>query len=223
MNELKTISDSKKEFHLAFPYVISPIYRRLTDELLVELHLLSHQKSFKANNLFSIGLNKVFQDFMQGYKPAEHVNKLFDALCSCNGFNSKDIKKQSEETLKEIRNHSIESIEDFFNDMGKKSESSLSNYLDSKSNKDIYYSRLSAIGLLTILKESKDNGKASKEVITDKAQILSEKLGFSSSRVSKDISLYNNNLDKLKQALELIDESIKREKKMKEERKKEDL
>lgn len=160
---------------------------------------------------------------MQGYKPAEHVNKLFDALCSCNGFNSKDIKKQSEETLNEIRNHSIESIEEFFKNMGKESESSLSNYLDSTKNKDIYYSRLSAIGLLTILKESKDNGKASKEEIVNKTQILSEQIGFSSSRVSKDIGIYNTNLDKLKQALELINESIKREKKMKEERRKEDL
>ncbi|MFM7434760.1 MAG: photosystem II biogenesis protein Psp29, partial [Vulcanococcus sp.] len=38
-----TVADSKRAFHTAFPHVIAPLYRRLVDELLVELHLLSHQ------------------------------------------------------------------------------------------------------------------------------------------------------------------------------------
>ena len=46
-----TISDSKSDFHKEFPYVIPPIYRKLADELLVELHLLSHQKNFKEKLL----------------------------------------------------------------------------------------------------------------------------------------------------------------------------
>ena len=99
MNELQTISDSKKEFHRAFPYVIAPIYRRVTDELLVELHLLSHQKEFAINSLFAIGLNKVFEDFMQGYRPKEHIQQLFDALCTCNGFDPNEIKNKSAKTL----------------------------------------------------------------------------------------------------------------------------
>ena len=48
-----TISDSKSDFHKEFPYVIPSIYRKLADELLVELHLLSHQKNFKINSIFS--------------------------------------------------------------------------------------------------------------------------------------------------------------------------
>jgi len=47
-----TISDSKSDFHKEFPYVIPPIYRKLADELLVELHLLSHQTNFKNNSIF---------------------------------------------------------------------------------------------------------------------------------------------------------------------------
>ena len=52
MSERKTISDSKGFFHNEFPYVIPAIYRKVTDELLVELNLLSHQKEsvrFLAN------------------------------------------------------------------------------------------------------------------------------------------------------------------------------
>ena len=52
--ERHTIADSKRAFHQAFPHVIAPLYRRVADELLVELHLLSHQTAFEANNLFAI-------------------------------------------------------------------------------------------------------------------------------------------------------------------------
>ena len=64
--ERHTIADSKRAFHQAFPHVIAPLYRRVADELLVELHLLSHQTAFEANNLFAIGLNTVFDRFTQG-------------------------------------------------------------------------------------------------------------------------------------------------------------
>ena len=53
-----TISDSKSDFHKEFPYVIPPIYRKLADELLVELHLLSHQKNFKNKFLKVEATNK---------------------------------------------------------------------------------------------------------------------------------------------------------------------
>ena len=41
----KTISDSKAFFHNDFPYVIPSIYRKIVDEFLVELNLLSNQSS----------------------------------------------------------------------------------------------------------------------------------------------------------------------------------
>ena len=61
-----TITDSKSDFHKEFPYVIPPIYRKLADELLVELHLLSHQESFKNTIIFSTGLKEIFNTFTKG-------------------------------------------------------------------------------------------------------------------------------------------------------------
>ena len=69
----QTIADSKRAFHQTFPHVIAPLYRRLADELLVELHLLSHQKSFQTNALFAIGLTTVFNTFSAGYKPESNA------------------------------------------------------------------------------------------------------------------------------------------------------
>ena len=98
-----TISDSKSDFHKEFPYVIPPIYRKLADELLVELHLLSHQNNFKNNSIFATGLKEIFSKFTNGYKPSDHINKLFNAICNCNGFNPSEINSSHCHVLLSIR------------------------------------------------------------------------------------------------------------------------
>ncbi|MFN9907474.1 MAG: photosystem II biogenesis protein Psp29, partial [bacterium] len=55
MSAALTVADSKRAFHAAFPHVISPLYRRMVDELLVELHLLSRQSGFQPDPLFATG------------------------------------------------------------------------------------------------------------------------------------------------------------------------
>ena len=101
LSDLVTISDSKRDFHKAFPYVIPPIYRKLADELLVELHLLSHQKNFKSSPIFATGLKEIFNKFTSGYKPTEHINELFNAICNCNGFNPSEINTLDEQIISE--------------------------------------------------------------------------------------------------------------------------
>ena len=66
MSAALTVADSKRAFHAAFPHVIAPLYRRMVDELLVELHLLSHQKGFQADPLFAVGLVQVFEGLVIG-------------------------------------------------------------------------------------------------------------------------------------------------------------
>jgi photosystem II biogenesis protein Psp29 len=83
-----TVADSKRAFHRAFPFVIAPLYRRMVDELLVELHLLSHQKGFRAEGLFAVGLIQVFESFSKGYRPEEQRQPLFEALCGSSGFSA---------------------------------------------------------------------------------------------------------------------------------------
>ena len=42
LKEKLTVSDSKKLFHEQFPFVIPGLYKRIVDEMLVELNLLNH-------------------------------------------------------------------------------------------------------------------------------------------------------------------------------------
>ena len=50
MSAALTVADSKRAFHRAFPFVIGPLYRRMVDELLVELQRrCAGRFSFKAD------------------------------------------------------------------------------------------------------------------------------------------------------------------------------
>ena len=191
-----TISDSKSDFHKEFPYVIPPIYRKLADELLVELHLLSHQKNFKNTPIFATGLKEIFNKFTHGYKPSEHISELFNAICNCNGFNPTEINKLSDQLITKATKMKKEELNEYL----------LKLKNDHKDNS--YYSRINAVGVYTLvnalpyLKDAK--GEEKNNVINE----ISELLDYQYSRVEKDISLYKSNIEKMKQALEIIAQNI---------------
>ncbi len=187
-----TISDSKSDFHKEFPYVIPPIYRKLADELLVELHLLSHQQNFKKDSIFATGLIEIFSKFTSGYKPSEHITKLFEAICNCNGFNPTELNNSSEELVSKAKTFSREDLNTFLSQL----------QVDNKKNQ--YYSRISAIGIYKLVSEMESFNNQKAEDINKEINNISEILGYQYSRVEKDISMYKSNIEKMKQALEII-------------------
>ena len=214
MNERLTIADSKRAFHNAFPHVIPPIYRRVADELLVELHLLSHQQDFKPDRIFAIGLTKVFDTFTRGYKPEKHLDRLFKALCKSNGFDPVLIREQSEKVLNSIQGQSFDEISNWLRNKGQGAPDQISNELDYLSGNSNHYSRLFSIGLLSLLEEAQGETKTKENIEATQNIIIesSENLGFSKSRVERDLNQYSSNIEKLSQALEVMREAIKHEK-----------
>jgi photosystem II biogenesis protein Psp29 len=192
-----TISDSKSDFHKEFPYVIPPIYRKLADELLVELHLLSHQKNFKKDSIFAAGLKELFSKFTSGYRPSEHITKLFDAICNCNGYNPTEISSSSEELMSKARSFTKEDLNAF-----------LSQINDDNNGND-YYSRINAIGIYKLVCEVPLFKDLKEENLNKEINNICELLGYQYSRVEKDISMYKSNIEKMKQALEIIALNVK--------------
>ena len=192
MSVRATISDSKSDFHKEFPYVIPPIYRKLADELLVELHLLSHQKNFKEDSIFATGLKEIFITFTRGYKPIEHIDKLFEAICNCNGFNATAINSYSQELISKAGSFTKDDLKAF-----------LSKIVDDRKDND-YYSRINAIGIYKLSKEIPSFKGIDENEINKEIKNISVSLGYQYSRVEKDISMYKSNIDKMKQALEII-------------------
>jgi len=95
LKEKLTVSDSKKLFHEQFPYVIPGLYKRIVDEMLVELNLLNHQNEFTQDYLFCVGLTETFKELTKGYKPEKHLDLLFKSLCTSSNFVAKEIKEIS--------------------------------------------------------------------------------------------------------------------------------
>ena len=132
LKEKLTVSDSKKLFHEQFPYIIPGLYKKIVDEMLVELNLLNHQNEFTQDNLFCVGLTETFKELIKGYKPEKHLDLLFESLCSSTNFEAKDINEISQKYQKE------------FND---KTTKDIVELIKEKSNSKLYPSRILNLGI----------------------------------------------------------------------------
>ena len=191
LKEKLTVSDSKKLFHEQFPYVIPGLYKRIVDEMLVELNLLNHQNEFTQDYLFCVGLTETFKELMKGYKPDKELNLLFKSLCSSTNFEAKEIEEISQNSQEEFKD---------------KSSKDLLNLLKEKSNSKLYPSRILNLGMYILISNSQElKGKSELEmnkIISD----ITEKLGLSINKAEKDIGIYKSTLSKMEQAKELIEE-----------------
>ena len=191
LKEKLTVSDSKKLFHEQFPYVIPGLYKRIVDEMLVELNLLSHQNEFTQDYLFCIGLTETFEELMQGYKPEKHLDLLFESLCSSTNFEAKEIKEISQKSQSEFKG---------------KSSKDLLKLLKEKSNSKLYPSRILNLGIYILISNSQDFKEKKESEINKMISDYFEKLGLSPQKAEKDIGIYKSSISKMEQAKELIEE-----------------
>ena len=191
LKEKLTVSDSKKLFHEKFPFVIPGLYKRIVDEMLVELNLLNHQNEFTQDYLFCVGLTETFKELMKGYQPEKHLDLLFDSLCSSTNFEAKEINEISQKSQKEFKD---------------KNSKDILKLLTEKSNSKLYPSRILNLGIYILISKSQDlkekNESDTNKMITD----IFKKLSLSTNKAEKDIGIYKSTITKMEQAKELIEE-----------------
>ena len=201
LKEKLTVSDSKKLFHEQFPFVIPGLYKKIVDEMLVELNLLNHQNEFKQDYLFCVGLTETFKELTKGYKPDEHLDLLFESLCISTNFEAKEIKEISLKSQKEFKDKSLKDI---------------LKLLKEKINYKLYPSRIFNLGMYIIISNCKnlqgENESQANKIIKD----FFEKLNLSFNKAEKDIGIYKSSITKMKQAKELIEELRIKDKKKEE-------
>ena len=191
LKEKLTVSDSKKLFHEQFPHVIPGLYKRIVDEMLVELNLLNHQNEFTQDYLFCIGLTETFKELMKGYKPEKHLDLLFESLCNSANFESREIKEISQKSQKEFKNKSCQDI---------------LKLLKEKSDSQLYPSRILNLGMYILISNSQDFKEKNETEINKMIFDIFEKLNLSSNKAEKDIGIYKSSISKMEQAKELIEE-----------------
>ena len=198
LKEKLTVSDSKKLFHEQFPFVIPGLYKRIVDEMLVELNLLNHQNEFKQDSIFCVGLTETFKELTKGYKPEKHLDLLFESLCGSTNFVAKEIKEISEISQKEFSDKSSEDI---------------LKSLKEKSNSKLYPSRILNLGVYKLISNSRDFKEKKEVEINEMISELFENLNLSPNKAEKDIGIYKSTISKMEQAKELIEELRTKDKK----------
>ena len=216
MSAALTVADSKREFHRAFPYVIAPLYRRMVDELLVELHLLSRQAGFRSDALFACGLIQVFDSFARGYRPEAQRDPLLQALCSASGFDANNLRQQRDGAMAAMGSHSVEQVKQWIEQAGEGAPEPVAAALAGIRRPDFHYSRLMAVGLLSLLEQAQGADAMDASALRSYAHDLGSAMGLLRERLDKDLSLYATNLVKMAQAVELMEETVAAERRKRE-------
>ena len=198
LKEKLTVSDSKKLFHEKFPYVIPGLYKRIVDEMLVELNLLNHQNDFKQEYLFCIGLTETFKELMKGYQPEKHLDLLFESLCSSTNFEAKEINEISQKSQKEFKD---------------KTSKDILKLLIEKSNSKLYPSRILNLAIYILISNAQDLKEKDESETNKMISDIFEKLNLSANKAEKDIGIYKSSISKMQQAKELIEELRTKDKK----------
>lgn len=218
---MKTVSDSKRAFYAAYPRPINSIYRRVIEELLVEMHLLSVNADFKPDPIYYLGIVTSFERLMQGYEPEADKEKIFNALCSSIDTDPETYKAQAGTLLSLAKDKSTSDLIAWLNnpEAGEGTEYIVEPIKAISDNDNFKYSRPFAIGIYTLLEESdpelvKDQDKrdATVDTITDNFGAIN------SEKMKKDLELYRGNLEKMTQLLKVIEDVLEASRKQREKR-----
>ncbi|MGL5794356.1 MAG: photosystem II biogenesis protein Psp29 [Waterburya sp.] len=223
MNIMKTVSDSKRSFYAAYPHPINSVYRRVVEELLVEMHLLSVNADFKPDPIYYLGIVTSFERLMQGYKPESDKEQIFNALCTSTDGDPENYKAQAGIIFSLAKDKSTEELLTW---LGNPTVEGDTGYIVEPikaiaKNENFKYSRPFAIGVYTLLEESDRNLVIEQDKLNHAIDKFSESLGLSGEKMKKDLELYRSNLEKMDQMLKVIEDVLEASRKQREKREQE--
>ncbi|WP_310424199.1 photosystem II biogenesis protein Psp29 [Chamaesiphon sp. VAR_48_metabat_135_sub] len=220
MNNLSTVSDTKRNFYSQHTRPINSIYRRVVEELMVEMHLLSTNVDFDYNPVYALGVVSSFDRFMASYRPDVDKQSIFVALCQSMGGNAQQYRTDAAGVQEFARSMQEQDIVTWLahptNDgMGAQLASTLGSIA---SNPKFKYSRLFGIGLFTILEQAapdllKDEKKREAAILQ-----IGEAMHLPTDKLQKDLDTYRSNLDKLVQMEAVMGDLAEAERKKREKR-----
>lgn len=224
VTNIRTVSDTKRDFYNHHTRPVNSIYRRVVEELMVEMHLLSVNVDFHYDPIYALGVVTSFERFMQGYRPERDKASIFDALCQSVGNNPEQYRQDAQR---------LEAITDRFS--GQELVSWFSSPTPGNGLDDLYatvaaisdnpkfkYSRLFAIGLYTLVEKTDPELVEDEKRRTEALKQISNTLNLPEDKLQKDLELYRSNLQKMEQVRNVIEDAIKADRKKREQRSQED-
>ncbi|NJL84501.1 MAG: photosystem II biogenesis protein Psp29 [Chloroflexaceae bacterium] len=211
MNKVRTVSDTKRDFYTYHARPINSIYRRVVEELMVEMHLLSVNRDFRPDPIYHLGVVATFDRFMQGYRPEQDVTSMFSALCRAIGKDPQQYRESAERVLEAARR--FPSPEDLIQwlkspQVEPGAEQLAEAVQDIAKNPDFKYSRLFGSGLYVLLEtvdpQAVNEEQRRNELLTE----LAIALNLSGEKLKKDLEFYRSNLEKLDQLLLVLQDAL---------------
>lgn len=216
MNNVRTVSDTKRAFYSQHTRPINAIYRRVVEELMVEMHLLLVNAVFNYDSIYALGVVSTYDRFMQGYEPAGDRESIYNAIVQAVQGDPGQYRRDAEEILASAK--ATSSIDGFKSLVKEAKDSAGSDSLRANLNKVISnsqfkYSRLFAIGLYNVVEAIDTELLQDKEKREGLMDELAEAFELNADLLKKDVDLYRGNLEKMAQAQEVMKDMIEAEKK----------
>jgi photosystem II biogenesis protein Psp29 len=156
---------------------------------------------------------------MQGYRPEKDKDSIFQSLCRAIESDPQQYRHDAERLLGEVNHYSKESLQPLIELSDSAPDGLLKDQLRAIAHKDSFkYSRLFGIGIYTILEKLDADLVKSKKTLDEALATLSPNLNLPEDKISKDLELYQSNLEKLIQAQAVLDDMLKADRKKREQR-----
>lgn len=220
MNNARTVSDTKKAFYTAHTRPINTIYRRVVEELMVEMHLLSVNADFSYNPIYGLGVVTSFERFMEGYQPERDKDSIFKALCQAVEDDPQRYQQDAEQLSALAKSLPANELIAW---LSSTTQIDGANDLQEPlqviaNNPNFKYSRLFAIGLFTLLEITDPELVKDEKQRVEALKTISAALHLAEDKLNKDLELYRANLEKMAQALITMVDMLAAERKKRQQR-----
>jgi len=220
VNNVRTVSDTKRTFYTLHSRPINTIYRRVVEELMVEMHLLSVNVDFNYNPIYALGIVTTFERFMAGYKPEEDKESIFNALIKAVEANPDTYQQDAQRLQAAIKDLPVSDLIEWLSQTTHLDrDADLQNTLQAIANNSQFkYNRLFAIGLYSLLESADSEFVKDEKQLNEALKTIGNGLNLSDDKLIKDLELYRSNLDKMVQALIVMADMVAADRKKREQR-----
>ncbi|ARV60787.1 photosystem II biogenesis protein Psp29 [Nostocales cyanobacterium HT-58-2] len=220
MNNVRTVSDTKRTFYNLHTRPINTIYRRVVEELMVEMHLLSVNVDFSYDPIYALGVVTTFDRFMQGYQPERDKESIFHALLQAVEEEPQRYRQDAQRLQALAASLSpSELIAWLSQETSSTRDPDFQGSLQAIANNPKFkYSRLFAIGLFSLLEQSDQELVKDEKKRTEALKTIANGLHISDDKLNKDLEIYRSNIDKMSQALTVMSDMLLADRKRREQR-----
>ena len=220
MNNVRTVSDTKRTFYTLHTRPINTIYRRVVEELMVEMHLLSVNVDFSYDSIYALGVVTTFERFMQGYLPEREKESVFNALLQAVEEDPQHYKQDAQRLQGLAQSLSAGELITWLSQTNPLDRDAELQFSLNKiaNNPNFKYNRLFAIGIFSLLELSDPELVKDEKQRTEALKTIATGLHLSDDKLSKDLELYRSNLDKMTQAMVVMTDILLADRKKREQR-----